>query len=160
MDASADYNPSTAARRRFQWLPRPAYCASASRRTVRSPRPATQVAGLFFSLGAQACAEGGGRKKQLCGLPHKNRVLNLRDDLQPGEQTTGQGKVNLMASSMRKDVQPGQVPEEDATAAEEDTTLNIGHAGLASECWLGARGTGHGIGREQPLTFQGAEIDR
>jgi hypothetical protein len=87
-------------------------------------------------------------------------VLNLRDDLQPGEQTTGQGKVNLMASSMRKDVQPGQVPEEDATAAEEDTTLNIGHAGLASECWLGARGTGHGIGREQPLTFQGAEIDR
>jgi hypothetical protein len=47
-----------------------------------------------------------------------------------------------MANSMRKDIQTPQVPEEDATTAEEDTTLNIGHAGLASECWLGARGTG------------------
>jgi hypothetical protein len=47
-----------------------------------------------------------------------------------------------MASSMRKDTQPFQVPEEDAPAAEEETTLNIGHAGLASECWSGARGTG------------------
>ena len=77
----------------------------------------------------------------MCGSPHKNRVLNLRDDLQQGAQTTGQDKVNLMASSMRKDIQPCQVPEEDATAAEEDTTLNIGHACLPSECWLGARGT-------------------
>ena len=68
-------------------------------------------------------------------------MLNLRDDLQQGAQTTGQDKVNLMASSMRKDIQPCQVPEEDATAAEEDTTLNIGHACLPSECWLGARGT-------------------
>ncbi|MGO9930637.1 MAG: LuxR C-terminal-related transcriptional regulator [Steroidobacteraceae bacterium] len=28
----------------------------------------------------------------------------------------------------------GQVPEEDFSAAEEDTTLNLGHAGLAREC--------------------------
>ena len=47
-----------------------------------------------------------------------------------------------MASSMRHDIEPQPVPEEDTTAATEDTALNLGHAGLASECWPGARGMG------------------
>jgi hypothetical protein len=47
-----------------------------------------------------------------------------------------------MASSMRHDMQPQPRPEEDTTAATKDTALNLGHAGLASECWPGARGMG------------------
>ena len=44
-----------------------------------------------------------------------------------------------MASSTRSDKQPQPLQEEHVTAAPEDTTLTLGHAGLASECWPGAR---------------------
>ena|SRR5215469_839439 len=47
-----------------------------------------------------------------------------------------------MASSMRHDMQPQSAADEDITAAKEDTTLNLGHAGLARECWPGVRETG------------------
>jgi hypothetical protein len=47
-----------------------------------------------------------------------------------------------MASSRRNDTQTA--PEVNVATAKEDTTLNLGHAGLASECWPGARGTGSG----------------
>jgi DNA-binding CsgD family transcriptional regulator len=47
-----------------------------------------------------------------------------------------------MASSMRNDMRPLPVSEEDIAAGIEDTTLNLGHASLASECWSDARETG------------------
>jgi hypothetical protein len=47
-----------------------------------------------------------------------------------------------MASSMRNHVQLQPLPEKDVTAAKEETTLDLGHAGLASECWPGARRAG------------------
>ena len=47
-----------------------------------------------------------------------------------------------MASSMRNDMQSLSVPEEEVTAAREETTLDLGHAGLTSECWPSAGGIG------------------
>lgn len=44
-----------------------------------------------------------------------------------------------MASSMRNDLHPQLAPEDGITAPKEDTTLNLGHAGLACECWSGGR---------------------
>jgi hypothetical protein len=116
------------ARRRFQSLPPPACCAP--------PPPGARYALLgrqlrlpatFFSLGAGACDESCARIRTIARTPHKNRVPI-------------QDKVNAMASSTRQDMQP-PVPEEDIAAANEDTTLNLGHAGLTSECWPGARAT-------------------
>jgi DNA-binding CsgD family transcriptional regulator len=43
-----------------------------------------------------------------------------------------------MASSMRNDMRPLPVSEEDIAAGIENTTLNLGHATLASECWSDA----------------------
>jgi hypothetical protein len=51
-----------------------------------------------------------------------------------------------MASSMRNDLQAQSVPDEDVTAAKDETTLDLGHAGLVSECWPGARRKGSGTG--------------
>ena len=48
-----------------------------------------------------------------------------------------------MASSTRHDMQPQPTPEGDI-ASKEDTTLNLGHAGLTSECWRGTMGTASG----------------
>jgi DNA-binding CsgD family transcriptional regulator len=53
-------------------------------------------------------------------------------------QTTEQDKVKAMASSMRNDMRPLPVPEEDFVVGIEDPTLNLGHAGLESECWSDA----------------------
>jgi ATP/maltotriose-dependent transcriptional regulator MalT len=47
-----------------------------------------------------------------------------------------------MASSMRNDMRPPPVPEEDIAAGIEDTNLNLGRASLTSECWSDARETG------------------
>jgi len=54
-------------------------------------------------------------------------VLIWRQDLQQRVLMTGEDKVTAMASSMRNDM---------------DTTLSLGHAGLTSECWPGARRAG------------------
>ena len=47
-----------------------------------------------------------------------------------------------MARSMPHDLQPQPAPEEEVATAEGDMTLTVGHAGLASRCWLGARKIG------------------
>ena len=44
-----------------------------------------------------------------------------------------------MARSMRDDLKPQPAPEKDIAAPEDDMTLTVGHAGLASQCWLGER---------------------
>ena len=56
-----------------------------------------------------------------------------------------------MANSMRNDMRPQPVPEDEVAVAEHDTTLNLGHAGLASECWTGGRGAGSGTTRSNMM---------
>lgn len=59
-------------------------------------------------------------------------------------QISGQDKVNAMASSMRHEMPPQQMTDDDITAPEEDTTLDLGHARIACECWSGAQRAGCG----------------
>lgn len=47
-----------------------------------------------------------------------------------------------MAHSMRNGLQPQPAPENELAAPEDDMTLTVGHACLASQCWLGARRIG------------------
>jgi hypothetical protein len=49
-----------------------------------------------------------------------------------------------MASWKPNDAQTA--PQVDVATAKEDTTLNLGHAGLARECCTGSRGTGSSAG--------------
>jgi len=50
-----------------------------------------------------------------------------------------------MANSMGNDMPPQWAPEEDTKAGQDDTTLNLGHAGLARECWPGPAGGGSDV---------------
>jgi DNA-binding CsgD family transcriptional regulator len=47
-----------------------------------------------------------------------------------------------MTNLVRNDMPPLPLTEKDIAAAEEDSTRNLGHADLASECWSDARDTG------------------
>jgi hypothetical protein len=47
-----------------------------------------------------------------------------------------------MANSIRNDMHPQLAPEDEVRAPKEDTTLGLGHAGLACDCWPGSWETG------------------
>jgi hypothetical protein len=59
-------------------------------------------------------------------------------------QTISQEKVNVMPSSTRSEKRTLATPDEDVTTAKAETTLDLGHARLASECWGRLRGSGSG----------------